>query len=191
MTFWHVPLIHRPTKSKLVGLVFLGRWDEPVTPNIVHQLIVPRISITNPNCADQISITQVSLIKQETGGPRVIYEGPFLRTPQMDTRVVVETLAPHATFGSQLRFCIPVSPPPATAPAYGFPDPTIAAHWLTGQQAITQDIASFCIEIEWWAGRDVYPPIAMHIEEHLRMNANYTTIISTGQISAHFVNLKQ
>jgi hypothetical protein len=168
-------------------MVALGRWEEPAA---VHQLMAPRINIVNPNCSDQVAITQMSIIKQDPGGPKVIYEGPLIATPLPDTRLIVETLAPHAICNCQLRYCMPVAAPPTSNPAYGFPNPATAAHWLTGANAIIQDIAMYYIEIEWWAEKDAYPPIGLHIQEHLRMNANYTTILSASEITAHFVNLK-
>lgn len=189
MPYWHRQLIHRPVTDKLVGVVAFGNWTEPGPP-ITHELCFATIRITNPNCDIPIDLTQMSFINDQGG---VIYEGPFLATiDNQGTKQTVDKLLPHRSSACQLRYCIPVAWTNAlTKTDYGFPDPGTAGHWLAANQAVTQPIVLYTVEIEWWAAaQEAHPPIAFLQQQNLHTNDAYLPLWSSGMSSDQMVSLK-
>ena len=194
MPYWHhEPLVHRPVGDKLAGVVLYGCGKESGPGVDWLDLRLPRIFITNPNCTASIFITQMSIIQQDMGGTKLIYEGPFLATPLPEQRVPVDLLVPHASAGFQLRWCIPVgfnSSLPTTA--YGFPDPNKEEHWLKGADVVNQHPALYAVEIEWWAAEQgAQPLIGFKQEESLRWTPDFATLLGTSMSETQMVNLKR
>jgi hypothetical protein len=186
MPYWHQPLIHRPVADRLVGVVALGTWIETPTTS---EVCLATIQITNPNCDIPIKLTQMSFIRGDDGV--VIYEGPFLATPDHSgTKQIVDQLLPHRSSGCQLRYCMPITLIGTTSKTdYGFPDPSNTTHWLDAAHAVGQGIRLYTVEVEWWAAaQEAHPPIA--ILQQLNVHVDSGTQRWAYMSSVQMVSLK-
>lgn len=170
--FAYAQTAHQPmTGQKLVGWGQFGGLSGTIQRWM-------RFYITNPDCVNEITIEQISIIRDDG---TVIYEGPFLivaldpntgwpisRTP------LTEPLKPHQGISFVLG---PLMKDPATG------------QWLNGEQIRNLEIHEYTVEV-FWSGSKKGSPLIGEVEQHL------TKVYESGEISdamsgVSMVNMEQ
>ena len=131
---------HNPAQgSKLLGVGQLGKLDVAYG----YQQTTTEFQFTNTDCNKEITIEQVSIIASDG---TVIYEGSFISVDG-DSRVEVLTLSPHEIGVINLAEYI-----------YLGGDILDPGSWMASQDAISQDLDSYTVEIDWDAKGQVDSP---------------------------------
>lgn len=121
------------TGQKLIGTGVVGKAE--TAGSIFYNHVTFRI--TNPDCVEDITITQMSII---SGNGTAIYEGPCVRTvPDGDGEMVPvvmdRPMEPHEVWTIALVWCMPDGD----------------GGWLDRVTAVTQPAHSYTLELAWEA----------------------------------------
>jgi hypothetical protein len=116
--------------SKLVGTAWLGTKARD-TGNITF-VWTGTFGINNPDCVNDINIERLSIIKDDGS---VVYEGDLLQCGEdvNDPRQPVTILQPHEQLFIPLDWWMPDG----------------AGGWLTADEASSQDMRGYTVEILW------------------------------------------
>jgi hypothetical protein len=122
---------HNPTQgNKIIGVGQLGKTEF----SHGYQQSTTEFQFTNTDCKRDITIEQINIIASDG---TIIYEGPYLSVDG-DSREEVSTLSPH-----EIRI---INLDEYMYLGGDLLDPT---NWLTSQDAVTQNLGSYTVEIDW------------------------------------------
>ena len=157
---------HQPVAGqKLIGMVEFGTFEFTETE---HLNVMSSFVFTNPNCTEDITITQVSIIRQDSEvGTTLVYEGPFINVEGIESvepvvrEVVDRPMEPHEM--SMIRLY------DYMYTGLGDPDDlTDPANWKTLHQAVfEQPLELYTVEIFWEAKGKACPLIGWQSSVYL------------------------
>ncbi|MFC1907199.1 hypothetical protein ACFLW8_03840 [Chloroflexota bacterium] len=166
---------HQPVDGeKLIGTGQLGVKSQMEFWSTFH--------FTNPNCEDEISVMQVSIIKHDPGlGPLVVYEGPYINVkktggPPVRT-VVTRPMMPHEKWWISLDQYM-----------YLGGDLTASNSWLSEQAAHAQPLAHYTVEIGWEGKGRAHSPIGWQL---YRRNNWVGEQLSENRVLMEMVNISK
>ncbi len=155
-----------PPGKKLVGLGPLGTMAIGAPPPIMMTNST-NFNFTNPNCDKSITITQVSILRQDGS---VVYQGPYLdvsSAPPTSRTINSNPMGPHESRSIMLQFYMPKSSPLINPSASQVEDFNT---WKVPPQALAQNMETYTVEIFWKpTGRhDVNPLIGFAAQNMVR-----------------------
>jgi hypothetical protein len=165
--------------QKLVGVEEFGTLVFTET----HEMnLFGAFFFTNPDCEEEITITQVSIIRQDTElGPTLVYEGPFIHVSGDEREVIDRPMEPHETWSIPLFYYMYIGPEYPTPEDLIDPD-----NWLSDLEATYQPLEVYTVEIAW-EGKGL-PLIGWHFA-HFRQSEDGEVYV--GRQESPMVNMTQ
>ena len=160
--------------SKLVGTGKLGMEEWP-GGNTKHWTT---FRFTNPDCTENITITQISITRSAHRQAEVVYEGPhrYQRVDEygniIESRIVDRQIAPHEVWEIHLSRLIPDG----------------SGWWLPEPEARKTGLYSYSVEISWEAPKETSPLIGWQVSELLIVGPDWHYRTSR---ESSMVNLEQ
>lgn len=152
---------HQPMKGdKLIGAGFEGTFELPGTPAMPVQTRYARYRITNPNCLDDITIEQVSIIRSDG---TVMYEGPFMET--------LPFVSPSSPLGWDVERQVKTEPMKPHESRFIFPQflmtDSITGEWVHPILVAMGPMSIYTVEIKWTT-KGKYPLIGWQQQLEIR-----------------------